>query len=380
MIERKTITHADPGRQYRHLQSELDEALQRVLDSGQYIGGQEVSALEHELSAYLSIPHGTVATCANGTDALGLAYETIELMPGDEIIMPSMNYVASAEAAVRRGLVPVWADVHPSGPYSYTIESDEVYLRSLLSPRTRAIVGVNLYGHAIDAGRLGAFAERHNLTLIEDNAQGMGGRDHTGRPMGRLGAIGTTSFFPTKPLGCMGDGGAIVSTRTDWIARARELANHGQTAKYDYHRVGTNSRLDTLQATILRVKLRHLDELTRTARAIAHTYTEALEPLGVVCPPRALLECATWHQYTILLPEGVDRTALISAMTEAGIPLRLYYPEPLHATSLYRELGVLRGALPHTETIARHMLQLPIYPLMRHEEAQYVLHHLIAQL
>lgn len=366
------IPMADPSRQYALLRDELEPALIRLASSGQYIGGDEVRLWEEELGAYLGVTPAGVISCANGTDALEIAYQTIGLVAGDEVIMPSANYVASAEAALRLGLRPVWADISGGGAQAFNVDPDDIYLTSLLSERTRALVGVNLYGHPVDAERLQAFCRRHGLIFIEDNAQGLGGTTPTGKRMGSLGDISTISFFPTKPLGCLGDGGAIITSRPEWVERARMLARHGQTGKYQYHLVGRNSRLDALQAGVLRIKLRHLASFVDSTRAIARYYLDTLSNRGLELPDRDLLGYSTFHQFTLCLPDGTDRDALLTAMRNAGIALQLYYPEPLHATQLYSQLGTQHTPLLRTEHSARTMLSLPIFPLMSLEESEQV--------
>lgn len=364
---------ADPSRQYLLLRDEINTALDRLLSSGQYIGGGQVALFEQELAHCLGIPDRGVVSCGNGTDALELAYRVAELKAGDEVIMPSFNYVASAEAALRLGLVPVWADVNEHGTQMYNIDTRAEALEPLLSERTRAIVGVNLYGHAVDAPALRAFADAHGLVFIEDNAQGLGGQTAQGVSLGTLGDIATVSFFPTKPLGCMGDGGALITRHRHWAERVRALANHGQYHKYSYQYVGMNSRLDALQASILRIKLQYLDSFVASTRQIARYYIDQLSRLeGFLMPHVCLLTTSTFHQFTCLLPEHIDRDRLIKYFLEHDIQLQLYYPEPLHLTNLYASLGVQRVALKSTEHLSRRMLSLPIYPLMTTDEAERV--------
>lgn len=370
---------ADPARQYRLLSEEIDAAARRLLASGAYIGGEAVAAFESELAAFLGVPPEGVISCANGTDALELAYEAVGLRPGDEVIIPTHNYVAAAEAALRLGLVPVWADCGGAEAAEQCYNLDAHALEPLIGPQTRAVVAVNLYGMPFDAPRLKAFCAAHNLILIEDNAQGMGGYARVAGeliPMGCLGDISTTSFFPTKPLGCAGDGGAIVTTRLDWAERARCLARHGQGEKYDYQLVGRNSRLDALQAEILRIKLRHLGDFIDGARAIAARYTEVLSAVAGLMLPIAGGHLPTYHQYTLLLPEGAEREVVRGRLIEAGIASGLYYPRPLHAYSVYAARSVTRSSLSRSEAVSQRMLSLPIFPLMQPREADHVLSRL----
>lgn len=370
---------ADPARQYQLLREELDTAVQHVLGSGQYIGGASVSAFERELAEYLGLGEQAVISCANGTDALELAYEAIGLEAGDEVIIPTHNYVAAAEVAVRLGLIPVWADATgEGGGQCYNIDPDA--LEGLISPKTKALVAVNLYGMPIDAVRLRAFCHEHHLVLIEDNAQGLGGfADVSGQsvPMGLLGDISTTSFFPTKPLGCAGDGGAIVTTNLLWTERARCLARHGQAEKYDYRMVGRNSRLDAIQAEILRIKLKHLPEFVQMQQQTAKIYTEALRgDARLTLPMCESGASSTYHQYTLLLDEGLDRERIRLGLIERGVASGLYYPKPLHWYEVYSKRSLVRSSLSRSEDLSCRMLSLPIFPLMTEEEISYIIDNL----
>lgn len=366
---------ADPKRQYLYLREEIDQTTSHLLASGTYIGGEEVACLEAELADYLGLPQGGVVGCGNGTDALEIAYQAVGLEAGDEVIVPSMSYVAPAEAALRLGLCPVWVDVAGEGDQRFNISPSEVHLSALISPRTRALVGVNMYGYPVDTESIRSFCRQHSLIFIEDNAQGLGGCDIQGSPQGTLGDIATTSFFPTKPLGCMGDGGAVLTANKDWAERARMIANHGQQAKYSYQIVGKNSRLDALQAAILRVKLRHLDWLVSNARRIASLYIEALSAYEHLClPTTALIERSSGYLFTLCLPPHIDRASLIAYLRAQGIALQLYYPDPLHTAPLYRSCGIQRAPLTHTEALASRHLSLPTFPLMTGAEAEHVIH------
>lgn len=372
------IPMAEPARQYQWLREEIDSAVGRVLTSGEYIGGEAVEAFERELASFLLLQEGGVISCANGTDALELAYLAVGLEPGDEVIIPTHNYVAAAESALRLSLVPVWADAgEQTGEQRYNIDPER--LSALLSPRVRAVVAVNLYGLPIDATALRAFCREHQLILIEDNAQGLGGFAHIdGRlvPMGTLGDISTTSFFPTKPLGAMGDGGAIMTSNAEWAERARCLARHGQAQKYDYRMVGRNSRLDALQAEILRIKLRHLPRFVAMQQSIAQRYTQALSGFAKLSLPISGKHQPTYHQYTILTDGTINRERLRQGLIQSGIASGLYYPKPLHRYEVYAKRSVQRDTLLRSEEISRQMLSLPIFAFMREEEAESVIYHL----
>ncbi len=397
----KQIPMADPKRQYQALKTELDTAVSNVLSGGQYILGQEVANFEESLANYLGLQAENVMTCGNGTDSLRITYEAIGLEADDEVIMPSFNYVASAESALQLGLVPVWADINGlqkgvQTEQTFNISYDSDYLKSLLSPKTKALVGVNLYGNPIEANKLKAFCYEHNLILIEDNAQGLGRinnspiptgentccwlrhkEDYTNASSSLLGDITTTSFFPTKPLGCFGDGGAVFSNNKEWIAKSRSIARHGQGKKYDYQRRGINSRLDTIQAGVLNVKLKHLDNFVEQTRAIAQRYMKALQNSKLILPSTSLLEASTFHQFTLLLDESLEREAVRNELIKRGIASALYYPEPLHLNKFYKEQGIQRASLEQSEKLSRQMLSLPIYPYLKEEEQNYIITQLL---
>ncbi len=421
---KKEIPMADPKRQYRALKTELDTAVSNVLKGGQYILGEEVANFEANLASYLGLQAENIMTCGNGTDALRITYGAIGLEAGDEVIMPSFNYVASAESALQLGLVPVWADINgltngKQTSQTFNISCDSDYLKSLLTPKTKALVGVNLYGNPLEANKLKAFCYEHNLILIEDNAQGLGsqiapppplrgtpskggmedrakysttktkeispleggaGECLTGEVSEQsllLGDITTTSFFPTKSLGCFGDGGAVFSTNKEWIVKARSIARHGQGKKYDYQRRGINSRLDTIQAGILEVKLKHLDDFVGQTRAIAQRYMEALQNSKLILPSVSLIDTSTFHQFTLLLDESLEREAVRNELIKRGIASALYYPEPLHLNKFYKEQGIQRGNLDNSEKLSRQMLSLPIYPYLREDEQDYIITQLL---
>ncbi len=378
---------ADPKRQYQVLKMELDTAVSNVLIGGQYILGEELVKFERSLANYLNLQSDNVMTCGNGTDALRIVYEAIGLEAGDEVIMPSFNYVASAESALQLGLVPVWADINglekgEQTPQTFNISRKYDYLTSLLSPKTKALVAVNLYGNPIEGSQLKAFCQEYGLILIEDNAQGMG-LQLTSQNFSEslhpslLGDITTTSFFPTKPLGCFGDGGAVFSENKEWIAKARSIARHGQGKKYDYKRRGINSRLDTLQAVVLEVKLKYLDNFVRQTQAIAQRYIEALQNSKLILPNSQLLTTSTFHQFTLVLDESLEREAIRHELINRGIASALYYPEPLHLNKFYKEQGIQRASLKNSEGISRQMLSLPIYPYLTEEEQSFVIQELL---
>ena len=352
-------------------QAELDRGIRRVVASGGYIGGEEVRAFEEELAYYLGLEPWSVISCGNGSDALLLALAALELPRGGEVIIATHNYVAAAEAICHLGLRPVWADVMPSpsrdGRVSFQMNGSLDYLESLRTPRTVALIAVNMYGMPCPADELTHFCELHQIPWIEDNAQGMGGVVEkvsgclrTPIPLGTRATIGTTSFFPTKPLGCMGDGGAAFVPQDKQLAeRLRQLANHGQHTRYQYERCGYNSRLDALQAAVLRVKLGHLDEANRRRRLLADRYDELLADLSMVRRPwRSGDRPEALYLYTICVPSD-KRDGLLNELRTAGIDARVYYPQMLHQIAAYND-GTSEASCPVAEALQQTMLSLPI--------------------
>ena len=355
-------------------QVELDRGIRRVVSSGGYIGGEEVRAFEAELANYLGLEPWSVISCGNGSDALLLALAALDLPRGGEVIIATHNYVAAAEAVCHLGLRPVWADVMPSpsseGRVSFQMNGSLDYLESLRTPRTVALIAVNMYGMPCPADELTHFCELHQIPWIEDNAQGMGGIGEMASgvtaPLGTRATIGTTSFFPTKPLGCMGDGGAAFVPHDQQLAeRLRQLANHGQRTRYQYERCGYNSRLDALQAAVLRVKLRHLDEANRQRSALADVYDKFLAGIPMVRRPwrsEGLPEAL--YLYTICVPSD-KRDGLLDELRSAGIDARVYYPQMLHQIAAYNA-GSSEASCPVAEELQKTMLSLPIAPTTFH--------------
>lgn len=355
-------------------QAELDRGIRRVVASGGYIGGEEVRAFEEELAYYLGLEPWSVISCGNGSDALLLALAALDLPRGGEVIIATHNYVAAAEAVCHLGLRPVWADVMPSpsseGRVSFQMNGSLDYLESLRTPRTVALIAVNMYGMPCPAVELAHFCKLHQIPWIEDNAQGMGGIGEMASgvtaPLGTRATIGTTSFFPTKPLGCMGDGGAAFVPQNKQLAeRLRQLANHGQRTRYQYERCGYNSRLDALQAAVLRVKLRHLDEANRQRSALADVYDKFLAGIPMVRRPwrsEGLPEAL--YLYTICVPSD-KRDGLLNELRTAGIDARVYYPQMLHQIAAYNA-GSSEASCPVAEELQKTMLSLPIAPTTFH--------------
>lgn len=360
---------------YLRYKEEHDTAINRVVQSGRYIQGDEVNIFASEMSRYL-LPRtnkNIVCTCANGSDALMIAYQALGIKAGDEVIMPSHNYVASAESAIRLGITPVLADTDSDYQYRFAINSDHNYLDSITTKKTKAIVMVNMYGLPCNTDRLRSFCRQKGIILIEDNAQGFGGEAKTSQGIKKMslhGDISTTSFFPTKPLGCMGDGGAIISDNEDWINISNQISKHGQKSKYQYECIGMNSRLDALQAAILRVRLSKIDEIINSYNDVAKIYDLMLQS-PYIQKPVLPDDCRpTFYQYTIVLDRALDRKKLMDRLATNGLQTSIYYPEPLSDIHCYKKICVTRCNLKNTNDIKNRILSLPIYPFMAIKDAE----------
>lgn len=365
----KKIQMVDLIGQYEKIQPEIDKAVIDVIRSSAYINGPEVKAFKAELEAYLGVKH--VIPCANGTDALQIAMMALGLKPGDEVITADFTYVATAEVIALLGLVPVLVDVYP-GTFDINIEAIE----KAITPKTKAIVPVHLFGQCADMERLNALAKKHNLFIIEDTAQAIGAdytfSNGTKAKAGTIGHIGCTSFFPSKNLGCYGDGGAIF-TNDDELAKTMQIiANHGQTVQYYHDMIGVNSRLDSIQAAILRIKLRHLDEYAAARNAAADYYDKAFAGnKKLTTPARAKNSTHVFHQYTLQL-HGVDRNQLREQLAAKGIPAMIYYPVPLHLQKAYLDPRYKEGDFPVTEQLCASVISLPIHTELDEETLKYI--------
>ena len=337
--------------QYQRLKSEIDAGIQRVLAHGQFILGPEVAQLEERLADYTGAKH--CITVANGTDALQIAQMALGIGPGDEVITPGFTYIATAETVALLGARPVYVDIDPR---TYTL--DPARLEAAITSRTRAIIPVSLYGQCADMDIINAIAEKHGLTVIEDAAQSLGG-SYKGRKSGNLSTISCTSFFPSKPLGCYGDGGAIFTNDDALATILRQIARHGQDRRYHHIRVGVNSRLDTLQAAILLPKLAVLDDEIAARQRVADTYTRLLSAAGIQATPviEAHNVCA-WAQYTVQVD---GRDAMQGALKAAGIPTAVHYPIPLNRQPAVADDGV---SLPVGDAVAGRVMSLPMHPYM----------------
>lgn len=352
------IPQLDLSAQFAAIGAEIRTAVDRVLTSQQFVLGREGAALEEEIAALCGVSHGVGV--ASGTDALILALRACGVQAGDEVLLPCFTFVATGSAVSALGARPVFADIRPE---TYNLDPSELERR--VTPRTRAIVAVHLYGLPADMDPIVAFAKSRKLPLIEDNAQAIGAI-YRGRRTGSFGDAACLSFYPTKNLGAYGDGGMVVSNSAEIATRIRTLRNHGQTSKYLSSEAGWNSRLDELQAAVLRVKLRHLAEWQRARRSNAAEYTRLLQQVPGVMPP---LEPEgfehVYHQYTIRCER---RDALQQYLTARKIGSTVYYPHPLHLQPLYAPLGHKPGDFPHAERAAQEVLSLPMYPELRKDQ------------
>ena len=349
-----SIPALDLRAQYASIREEIQAAIQAVLDSQIFILGPQVQALEQELAAYCGTQYAIGV--ASGTDALLLALHACGVRAGHEVIVPAFTYIATADVVSLLGATPVFADIEPA-----TFTLDPSKLEPLLTKRTRAIIPVHLYGQTADMDPLLEFARHHGLQVVEDAAQAIGAT-YRGKRAGSIGELGCLSFYPTKNLGGYGDGGMIVSNSPELHDRLRSLRSHGETRKYVSAEQGWNSRLDEIQAAVLRVKLRHLNDWNSSRRRHASEYTRGLGKISGVVPPKV----AEWgehvfHQYTVRVPR---RDEVQRALANEGVPSTVYYPVPLHLQGIYRSLGYKSGSLPEAERASAECLSLPIYPEM----------------
>ncbi len=352
------IPQFDLSAQYAAIGAEIRTGIERVLSSQQFVLGREGAALEEEIAALCGVAHGVGV--ASGTDALILAVRACGVQSGDDVLLPTSTFVATGSAVSALGARPVFADIRPE---TYTIDPTELERR--VTPRTRAIIAVHLYGLAANMDPIVAFAKSRKLSLIEDCAQAIGGA-YKGRRTGSFGDAACLSFYPTKNLGAYGDAGMVVSNSAELAARVRTLRNQGQTAKYLSSEPGWNSRLDEMQAAILRVKLRHLSDWQRARRSNAAEYSRLLQQVPGVMPPFEPEGCEhVYHQYTI---RTEDRDALQQHLAARKIGSTVYYPHPLHLQPLYASLGHKPGDFPHAEHAAQEVLSLPMYPELRKDQ------------
>jgi UDP-2-acetamido-2-deoxy-ribo-hexuluronate aminotransferase len=363
------IQMVDLQGQYLEIKTEIDNAIQGVLDTSSFIRGPEVGAFETELAQFLG--GSEVLSVANGTDALQIALMALGIGPGDEVISPSFTFVATAEAVGLLGATPVFADILPN---TFCIDPEQI--EALVSPKTKAIVPVHLFGQCADMTEISRISNKYGIPIIEDNAQAIGST-WKGRFAGTMGDIGTLSFFPSKNLGCYGDGGAIVSRRSDLLAQSRLISNHGSSKKYHNEVIGVNSRLDSLQAAILRVKLRHLNEYSATRTAAANKYDMLFaDTPGIQTPFRHPSGTHVFHHYTIRVigNDSGRRDALQAHLGSKDIPSFVYYPVPLHLLPIYKDNpdSCRFVSLPETLRAANEVLSLPMHTQLTEMEQTYI--------
>lgn len=356
--------------QYLKIKQEVDAGINQVIETSAFINGPQVKEFAVNLAQYAGSKH--VITCGNGTDALQIALMALGLIPGDEVIVPAFTYVASAEVIGLLGLTPVMVDVDYA-TFNVTVSN----LEKALSPRTKAIIPVHLFGQSCDMEPIMQFAEKHGLYVIEDNAQAIGAiytfSDGRKKHTGTIGHIGCTSFFPSKNLGCYGDGGAIFTDDDTLAERLRMIANHGQQVKYHHKVIGCNSRLDTIQAAILNVKVKHLDEYCQARYKAAQYYTSQLEDVkGIITPEELPQSTHVYHQYTLKVLDG-KRDALKQYLADAGIPSMIYYPLPLQQQEAFKSIARAAESLDIAKKLADSVLSLPLHTELITEQQDLVI-------
>ncbi|HKR60581.1 MAG TPA: DegT/DnrJ/EryC1/StrS family aminotransferase [Pyrinomonadaceae bacterium] len=357
----RPIPLMDMVAQYRTIQTEIDAAVRQVLEAGQFILGPNVAALEKEIAAYIGVERGVGV--ASGTDALVLALRALEIGPGDEVIVPAYTFFATAGAVLLVGAKPVCVEVDPQ---TYTLDVEQISSR--LTEKTKAIIPVHLYGHPADMTAVMKLAESRGLKVIEDNAQAIGAQ-YQGRKTGSIGDIACLSFFPSKNLGGYGDGGMVITNDDDLADRIRMLRTHGWRKKYFPEMLGYNSRLDELQAAILRVKLRHLDEWTERRQFLAGKYNEQFAGTGIGTP---FVADEVKHAYHLYIIDVDNRPQVQAQLKEEGIPTAVYYPQPLHLAEPLADYGYKNGDFPVSERASERTLSIPFYPEMGEEQLRAV--------
>jgi dTDP-4-amino-4,6-dideoxygalactose transaminase len=370
----KAIQMVDLTTQYRRIRNEIDQAVLSVIDSGRYINGEAVGKLSTALVVYTGSKH--VIPCANGTDALRIALSALGLQPGDEVIVPAFTYAAAAEAVALLRLIPVVVDVNPR-----TFNIDVNKIEEAISPKTKAIIPVHLFGQTADIEPLMRIVRQHNLFVIEDNAQSIGSvytfSDGTKKQAGTIGDIGILSYYQTKNLGCYGDGGALMTEDKELAEKLRMITIHGQSQKYVHQIVGCNSRLDTLQAAVLQVKLSYLDDYVLLRKKLASRYDAGLKLVSDYFEiPYCIPESShVYNQYTLTVKE--NRDGLQQYLKEKGIPTTVYYPLPLHFQPAFKDIVRIGGDLSVSEKLCRSVLSLPMHTETDEEQTQYIIDQLI---
>lgn len=365
----RPIQMVDLKQQYHNIKPEIDAAISNVIESAAFINGPQVSGFATALEKYNDVKH--VIPCANGTDALQIALMALDLQPGDEVITPSFTFIATTEVVALLKLTPVFVDVDPK-----TFCIDAGAIEKAITSKTKAIIPVHLYGQAANMEEIMKIAHAHNLYVIEDNAQAIGGDYYFSNgntvKTGAIGTIGTTSFFPSKNLGCYGDGGAIMTNDDEIASKLRMIANHGQSKRYYHDLVGCNSRLDSLQAAVLEVKLKRLDKYIEARRKLADSYDTAFGNHPRLKTPYRAPWCKhVFHQYTLIL-EGLDRNKLHAYLAELKIPSMIYYPVPAHQQKMFEQFNSSSTELPITDWLTERVISLPMHTEMDQEQVSFI--------
>jgi UDP-2-acetamido-2-deoxy-ribo-hexuluronate aminotransferase len=365
----KKIQMVDLQGQYQGIKSEIDQAIREVIDSCLFINGPAVKNFQEDLEKYLGVKH--VIPCANGTDALQVSMMALGLKPGDEVITASFTFIATAEVIALLKLTPVLVDVDPD-----TFNIDPKAIEHAITPKTKAIVPVHLFGQSSPMEEIMEIGREHHLHIIEDACQSIGAdyffNDDTKKKTGTISEIGCTSFFPSKNLGCYGDGGAIFTNDDDLAKQLRVVVNHGMTVRYYHDYIGVNSRLDSIQAAVLKVKLKYLDQFAAKRNAAAEFYDKAFSGRpGLKIPLRYTKSNHVFHQYTLVL-NGINRKALIDHLAAKGIPAMIYYPVPLHLQKAYIDPRYKKGDFPVTEALAASVVSLPMHTELDEEQLNFI--------
>jgi dTDP-4-amino-4,6-dideoxygalactose transaminase len=361
MPDMKPLHMVDVVGQYQKIKTEINEAALRVIESGHYILGKEVSEFENEIARYLHVKYAV--GCASGTDALMVAMMALGIGPGDEVVTTPFTFVATTEMIVLLGAKPVYVDID-----SATYNLDPSKVEAAITPKTKAIIPVHLYGQSVDMDPLSKVANRHGIPIIEDMCQAIGA-DYKGKKVGGIGAMGCISFFPSKNLGAFGDAGMVVTNDLALAEKLRMLVVHGSRVRYQHEILGVNSRLDALQAAMLRVKLRYLDQWIATRRKAASVYNRFFSGSGIQIPFEASYGTHVFHQYTISLHE---RDKVANVLNEKKIPHGIYYPIPLHRQKAYSESGKPSGMFPVTEKAVKEVLSLPMHTELDEEQQKFI--------
>lgn len=361
--------------QYQRIKPQIDQAIQEVIDSTAFVKGSAVSSFENNLANYLNAKH--VIACGNGTDALQLALMALDLKPGDEVIAPTFTFIASAEIIALLGLTPVLVDVDPN---TFNLSVDAV--KAAITPKTKAIIPVHLFGQNANMQALIPLAEEHNIYIVEDAAQSIGSdyifENGEVKKSGTMGHIGCTSFFPSKNLGCYGDGGAVFTNNDELASKLRAIANHGMITRYYHDLVGINSRLDGIQAAVLNVKLPHLNAYCNSRNQAAEFYDNAFSALPqLVVPFRSKDSSHVFHQYTLRVKDG-KRDALRAYLTNKDIPAMVYYPVPLHLQKAYQDTRYNKGAFPVSEELCNEVISLPMHTELSTEQLVFISESVVA--